>query len=115
MKIKEAITMADTARPNTMPVDFKLRHLNDLETDLCELLQITTPPVHKDTEEELLFINGWCMFYPLYLMAMIDLENEEMDSYVNDLQAFNAAYKEARQYWMRTHIPKHQHGFLNLL
>ena len=109
MKISEAIAAADAVRPNTVDDVTKAAWLYDVEGDLSELLRLEEPPRNvylENPDTELLMPYGHDNFYTLYLMAMIDMANEESDLYNNDMAAFNQAYLEARQWWNRNHEPK---------
>lgn len=97
-------------RPNTVSNEIKILWIRELEADLCELMQIEEMYPHPDdyptTDPDLLMPEGHDGFYQLFLMAMIDDANEETILYQNDFQVFNESYKEARQWWARTHRAK---------
>lgn len=86
----------------------KVQWIRELEADLAELMAIEEmyPNEYPTVDPDLLMPEGFDSIYYLYLMAMIDDANEETVLYQNDFAVFNAAYKEARQRWMRTHHPK---------
>lgn len=44
--------------------------------------------------------------YGYYLMAQVDLQNQEITKYNNDKALFNHAYDMLSDYWTRTHMPK---------
>ena len=43
--------------------------------------------------------------YGYYLMAQVDLQNQEIAKYNNDKALFNHAYEMLSDYWTRTHMP----------
>ena len=108
MKLSKAIEYADAQRPNTISTEMKVKWIREVEADLMELMAIEElyPNEYPTVDPDLLMPEGYDGIYPFYLMAMIDDANEETVLYQNDFMMFNVAYKEARQWWARTHRPK---------
>ena len=116
MKVSDVISAADALRPNTIDTAQKVTWLNNLEHDLAETLMVDEPPIYttSTTNAVLLMPDGHNGFYQLYLMAMIDLGNEETTLYADDFAAFNEEYLSERQWWVRNHKPRKPTKIINL-
>lgn len=52
--------------------------------------------------------------YVKYLAAQIDIVNQEMQKYQNDMILFNAAYDTMTSWWNRNYMPKQQNRQLHI-
>lgn len=117
MTIQEAITRADSLKPNVYSQDEKIVWLNNL--DLSVKIEILD--THEGSEEyadftgynaetpldtELLVSSPYDEMYVLYIQAMIDAYNEEFDRYDASMARFKAKYQDFASYYNRTHTPK---------
>lgn len=112
MTILTALDEANKLRPNDAHDEIKVSQLmQGLEGDVAELLNVDCPEYELDTESqdpddmELLMPYPYDNIYTLYLMAMIDLANEETALYENDMAVFNAAWARARAWVRRQNRP----------
>ena len=89
-----------------------------LETIGMEALGLETPPAYtwpEDADTMLLIPDPFAAVYELYLVAMIDFHNREMDSYQNDMEAFNRAMSDWLAWYRRTNRPEIPGGVQNVL
>ena len=107
MTVKEAMKRADALRMNTVSDEQKAAWVSDLDGQLAEMFGIE-PPVNNWPEEDrvLLMPAPHDDVYVFYLVAMIDYYNQESTMYVNDMDIYNRAMKDARAWWRRGHRPK---------
>ena len=120
MTLQEAILRADRMRPNTVPHIEKVAWVNHLEADIYELMAVNTAGYDAswrtcsccdgcsscDNAAEcigLMMPAPYDVIYPLYLAAMIDNYQEEVQLYQNDMEIANAAIADAKAWWRRTH------------
>ncbi len=133
MKISEAITGADALRHNTMTDEQKVDYLRRLDGDIADMMhlrrrrklagaELEQKPEREEAQEQprrwpfdctwpeddatLLMPFPHDEVYVLYLVAMLDLYQQETALYANDMQVFNQAMDEARGWWIRNHRPK---------
>ena len=116
MTINKAITIANEMKPNMMSDAVKILFLNEIEGKVHAEILMThahteeeeTPPEY-DTETdpgtELLVPAPYDMLYVYWIMAQIDLLNQEMDKYNNDRTLFEDAWNNFGDYWNREHMP----------
>ena len=110
MKVKEAIKRADALRPNAIDEEMKAEWLVRFDSEIAELMGIEAPILHWPEDQELLMPFPKDEIYPLYLMARIDLANEETALYQNDMIVANQAITESKAWWYRnlgTHPAKY--------
>lgn len=120
MTLGALFTEVDEVKPSQYDDAYKLRWLNEVEGRIVkELLETRMPDVgmegfefHSYTEEtpldtELIAKEPYAILYKYYLMAQIDLINEEIDRYHNSAVLFNQAYQDFSDYWCRTHKTKY--------
>lgn len=106
MRVKTAISRADSLRPNTISEEQKAAWLSDLDGQLSEMFGVT-PPENKFPEDFLLLMpSPHEEIYQLYLICKIDYYNQEFTMYANDLAVYNAALAEAQAWYRRHHRPK---------
>lgn len=106
MKLYEAIENANIIRPNSIDDNRKAAWIFELECDFAEMMEVDTPENSYDLEHpdiELLMPEPKARCYELYLAAMIDHENQDMDMYNADLTLANASIDDARAWWRRNH------------
>lgn len=103
MKYREAISLADKARPNTVTDDVKFAMLHELETSVAELMQVEAPKNPFPTDGNLLMGAPHDNIYKLYLMAMCDFEMQDAELYEADYEMFSNKYKNAAAAWRRSH------------
>lgn len=104
MKVRDAIAQADKLRPNKISDERKARWLFELDADFAETME--TVPLEftfpcEDTE--LLMPYPHDDVYALYLQAMIDFAQQDMELYENDMAMANAAADAAKAWWRRHH------------
>lgn len=119
MTVNEAIAAADEMRPNTFDDDRKTRWLSRLEGKLAIEVHQTEDevPVYeysRDGNKELLVSEPHCEIYPLFLVAMIDFYNQDIEAYENAMALFNSEFDIYAKWYIRTHMPKSKSGFRNL-
>lgn len=118
MTVNEAIAAADEMRPNTFEENKKAEWLSRLDGKIAlEVHQEKTVPCYeysKDGNRELTVGEPHCEIYPLYLAAMIDFYNQDIESYENTMALFNAEYDIYAKWYIRNNMPKSQSGFKNL-
>ena len=116
MTIDEAIRRADEAKPNAVPRTNKVRWLNNVDETITRKL-IRTHAFGKDLQFDgyddetegttlLLAPAPWDEMYVYYLMAQIDLWNNELDRYQNSALLYNQTYAEYANYYNRTIPPR---------
>ena len=119
MKLGEAIEKANKIKPNRYGDDVLASWLSELDgrAALETMGQETAPEYSwpEDADTQLLIPHPFSRVYELYLVAMIDFHNREMDSYANDMEAFNDAMSEWMAWYRRTNLPKDTGGYKNVL
>lgn len=103
MKYREAISLADKARPNTVSDDVKFSMLHELETGIAEVMQAEAPANPFPNDGDLLMSAPYDNIYKLYLMAMCDFEMQDTELYTADYAMFGSKYKDAMAAWRRAH------------
>ena len=104
MKLLEAISYADTLRPNAIDDKLKAMWLWELEAEVAELMEVELPENTFPEDCDLLMPSPQDNIYYLYLMAKIDLAVEDTQLYVNDMTVYNAAVLDAKKWWRRHHM-----------
>lgn len=109
MTLLTALSQANTMRPNAADDAIKAAQLYELEGRVAEMFGVDPPanPYDPESDEdyELLMPAPYDEMYRWYLMAMIDLANEETDLYANDMEVFNASWDRAAAWYRRTTRP----------
>ena len=103
MTVKESIKRADALRPNAIDEEMKAEWLVRFDGEIAELMGIDAPKLQWPEDQELLMPYPKDEIYPLYLMARIDLANEETALYQNDMIVANQAITEAKAWWYRNY------------
>ena len=115
MTIQEVLSTTDELKANMMLETTKLRFISEVEGKLYDEifkrhvgLPVNEKPVYDDSTDPgtaLLVPAPYDMVYVYWLMAQIDLMNQEMDKYNNDRALFENAWQEFTDYWRRGHMP----------
>lgn len=99
MTVNEAITYADTIKPNAISQAIKLRWLSQVEGRIAEEIMLMSPAEGKtyfytadDLGKELLVDHPHDDIYTWWLQAQIDLANEEYDKAQATMDMFNATW-----------------------
>lgn len=115
MKVREAIELADTMRPNQFDESVKIKWLSKLDGMLFEEIFKThegcpaesfAPYTELDGEKELLVPPPYDQdVYNYFLQAQMDAENGEMNKYNQSITLYNNATKLFVDWYNRTHMP----------
>lgn len=103
MKYREAISLADAARPNTVQDAVKFSLIHELECSIAEVMQVEAPLNPFPADGTLLMAAPYDNIYKLYLMAMTDFEMQDAELYAADYAMFSTKYKDAMAAWRRKH------------
>ena len=106
MNLKQAINRADALRPNLIPDEMKASWINDLDCRIAELMGKDAPADVWPQDRTLLMPAPCDSIYEFYLMAMIDLAQQDSALYFNDMTVFNSLYTDAKCWYRRNHKPK---------
>jgi len=100
MRYNTAIAHADVLRPNTVDSELKFMWLSELDGKIGEITgeEVANPYPNDD---DLLMPFPYDNIYELYLIAMIDIYNQDTMLYQADYTLFNQAFEEARAYLVR--------------
>lgn len=107
MLISEAIYKANEFRPNTVPEKTKRAWLHAFEADIAEMMCVDCPTWDEESENteyadpELLVRHPKDYVYPLWLMPMIDLWNQDIQLYQVDIIIANNALSDIKGYYAR--------------
>lgn len=124
MTITDAITLADSLKPNMMADTVKIRFLNEIEGKVFH--EILMKHVHDadmecptydettDGSTELLVAAPYDMMYVYWIICQIDHLNMEMDKYNNDRALFENAWGNFGDYWNREHMPLSPWPFIRI-
>lgn len=114
MTANEAITKADTLRPNQIPKATKTEWIRQLEQTVYNEIYKThdatdiifTNLESKTFANDKLFVTApYDEIYMQYLCAKIDYYNAEYERYNNDTATFTALYNSYAAYYNREHMP----------
>jgi hypothetical protein len=103
MHLLQAIEHADAVRINSIDDARKASIVIELEGEIAELMGEDAPVNPYPSDAELLMPAPRDNIYELYLMAMIDLENEDTQLFQNDYAAAQSAIADAKAWWRRHH------------
>lgn len=104
MNLFRALDEAYKMRPNAAHKDIIVEQLiKGLEGDVAEMFGMDPPEYTYDetTDLELLMPHPYDDIYMWYLIAQIDLANEETALYQNDMEVFNSAWRRAQAWYRR--------------
>lgn len=115
MKIAEIIGLTDELRPNEYTAEMKTRWLSEVEgTVVDEILNRAEGNnisfegyrYATDQERELLVPDRFSDIYIQYLIAKIELHDEETLSYNNAAALYQTAFDQYAAWYRRNHMPK---------
>ena len=118
MTLSEAITRAQKLKPDIYGDEILAGWISELDGKLSlELLHMAEPVSYRypaDAGTALLVPAPYNNVYELYIVAMTDFHNRQMDSYQNDMQMVNEAMDEYRAWYRRNNMPPALGGWKNL-
>ena len=115
MKIIDAIERIDSLTPNTYSQSGKIAWLSRLDAMAKKTIihtheggevDFTGYTEDTDLQTVLLIPEPYDEAYLRWMEAQIDYNNGEYDKYNNAVELFNAVYKDYKNYYNRTHMPK---------
>lgn len=118
--INKVLARANELRPNALDVGTKAAWVLGLEGQLVREVVMNADPAPqvdppteypKDGDKPLTVESPYDRMYVLYLVAQIDLANEDMDEYNNALATFSTAFGDWARAYRRAHRPKSAGGF----
>lgn len=114
MTIKELLEKVDRLKPSAFDSADKIAFLNEVEGVIYNnVIAIsagnttifTAYKFPEDEEKTLLVPAPYDGLYYYYLCAKIDAENQEIESYSNNMALYNSLYEDFAAYYIRSHIP----------
>lgn len=114
MTIEHAIAQCDQRRPNQYTKEDKIEWLAELDSrvfqDVLAIHEGDLPdyePYVKDTpvDTEMLVAVPYERIYPLWLFAMVDYHNNDLQRYNASAAMFEQVYGEYRAWYNRMHMP----------
>lgn len=108
MKISEVLARVKEVKPNPFSDDTLLNWLNDIEAKVQTEALGRKPEgadhydLPGDLDTELMLPKPYDECYVLYVQAQIDFALQEFDTYNNTMQMFNTAFREVKNYYVRT-------------
>ena len=125
MTLQQALDLADEMKPNMMKRDVKIKHLLDLEQMIYEEILLKheheeeqeVPPDYDDETDPgtvLLVPDPYSKVYWKWLIAQIDVQNQEDTRFNIDMAHFDNAYAEMSAWWNRTYMPIQQNRELRI-
>lgn len=116
MKICEAIAQINSLKPNTYSDKQKIYWLSQLEA----MVKVQVIDTHEggdripfdgftedtDTQTQLFMPAPFDMAYIYWLEAQIHYANEDIDMYNSAIMMFNAAFREYKDHYTKTHTTK---------
>ena len=111
MNLKTIIQLVDSIKPNAFPVEAKVRWLNECEGLVQTEVMLLAPEEvleytwDENQDTEMLALKPHHKIYWVYLLAMIDLANNEYDKYNNTVKVFNDYFVEYQKWYARTYRP----------
>lgn len=117
--ISQVIETVNRIKPNRYGEDALTKWLSNLDGRAAlETVGANEAPEYswpEDAGRALLIEPPFSGVYQLYLVAMIDFHNREMESYSNDMEAYNSAMREWMAWYRRTNRPAPCGTFQNVL
>ena len=120
MKVKEAIMIADSMKPNQYEFSTKVKWLSNLDGMIYQEIFMThdgnirVPPhytVENAEDAELLVPYPYAEdVYNYFLQSQIDKENGEIAKYNQSVSMYNNAFKTFQDWYNRTHRPLPRHA-----
>ena len=105
--INTTLAEVDELKPNPYSEEVKAGWLAELDGKIAvEVLHQETPVYGPEAWDTPLLVPApYDNLYALYVSAMIDYYNQELDRYQNSMVVFNAAMDEYRKWYQRTNLP----------
>lgn len=120
MTVQDAIAQANRLRPNTHENEDKVAWLGAVESNVVKHINLHegdrleySPITAEDMNRELLITDEHVQVYVLYLIAMYDYYNGDIDRYNNGAQMFGNAMEDWKAEYRRTHMPRRFEGSWN--
>ena len=122
MKIIDAITTIDAIKPNSYPIQMKVRWLSLLDGKVKKELIDTheggenvefSGYTQESLDQTLLVPAPYDDMYIKWLEAQIDYANGEYGKYNNTITMYNNAYITYSKAYHREHLPKNTAKFTN--
>lgn len=123
MTIGDAISRLDELKPNAVSYQRKVEWLADVDWDIYRTLVKTheggenlvfegyEPDAESGADDKtLLAVKPYDRMYVQYMMAQIDLQNQEYDLYANDAALYNQSRDEYAKYYNRKVMPVQGRG-----
>lgn len=107
--LSQALTRAEQLRPGLCDPEILTAWLEELDGKLAVELFQTPPPAYRypeDCDTPLLVPKPYHNVYELYLTAMHDLRDRDIERYENDAALYRQALQEWKAYYRRTHVPE---------
>ena len=118
MTINEAIQRVDELKPNALAPETKARWISNLNgiigLTLFKNEAATILEYPNDADKELLVPSPFDDLYVYHVMAMIDLQNEDVTEYNNSNAVYQTALQEYTSFYQRTTTPPNQLGYRNV-
>lgn len=116
--INKVIEMTDRLKPNAYGEEIKTAWISQLDGMVQRLVMqrddIVEYSYPEDMNKELLIPFPFDDVYALYLVAKIDLRNNEIDNYNNSITVFNSAFEDFKKAYIRENMPKQSGNFKNI-
>lgn len=111
MYLREAIARANEMRINTINDSTKSKWAYTVDCGVAEIMHVEKPRETFPADRELLMPSPHDEIYVLYIAAMIDYQNGEIELYRNDIAVFEEAMKQASAWYRRNHPAKNYGGW----
>ena len=111
MYLREAIARANEMRINTINDSTKSKWAYTVDCGVAEIMHAEKPIETFPADRELLMPSPHDEIYVLYIAAMIDYQNGEIELYRNDIAVFEEAMKQASAWYRRNHPAKNYGGW----
>lgn len=116
MTIDQIIDRCQSSRPDAVSDTDKAKWL----TDLDEMIRREVIGAHELNEGEtiprpLAVEPPYDKLYDLYIFAMVDFTNREIQNYNNSIMLFNQAFEDWKRHYHRTHVWKDPIGQVSVL
>lgn len=114
MKINQAIADADVIRPNFMDHEKKYKIIHELDCRVAEMMGKQLPEYKFPENVDLLMKDPFDNIYPRYLCALVDLYNNDVQTYANDMELFNTLMANAETWWIKHNRPQGGKGWVTI-
>ncbi len=112
MNATKVLTIAKEQRPTTIKDEVLYESIMILEGEIAEMMGEDVPTnTYPNTNKDLLMPFPHDDIYAKYLMAQIDLMNQDITQYQNDNEVFYEAFKKAKAWYRRNNRPEESSGF----